>query len=439
MPFGRNHYIRSLESRVEQLESSLTEQGLPDPGNSQWRYQPQSAHSRQSSSTHIPIGQFQVPPPTPGQFEPPDIDLVSDDDDEGQDFQIDSIVVVLKDLSLDANGGYIGPSSHITMRRLVGFLLREKSNQGGMLRLVIGQASPAPDPHRLLMTRKLFASPKSPRSRRQDDSLHARRYTIFDTYEKCILHLVYATAGRFLETSGEVNPAFKPESHYAASLKHLDEILQFRDTRSVCTLMLLAVYCFPASRDPGAWAYSRLAMLNAIDLGLHRQIPPAKGLHFGIEMQKRIFWACYAFDRQISIPLGRPFGLSDRDIDVPLSLDIDEACNDPDVVENAFDAHAQIGTESTPAPAMSTTLSLCIHVLRIRRIESQIEQTIYRVDHTEAVQDSVIDGFISQLTHWKDMISQDARRMTDSDGKAFDGYDHYMVFYFKTLRLLFYP
>jgi hypothetical protein len=130
--------------------------------------------------------------------------------------------------------------------------------------------------------------------------------------------------------------------------------------------MLLAVYCLRASGDPGAWAYSRLAILNAIDLGLHRQIPPAKGLQFGIEMRKRIFWACYAFDTQISIPLGRPFGLSDRDIDVPLPLDIDEVCDDPDVVESAFNAQAQLATEPGSAPTVSTTLTLWIHVLRIR-------------------------------------------------------------------------
>ncbi|KAF2494129.1 hypothetical protein BU16DRAFT_619297 [Lophium mytilinum] len=460
MPFGRNHYIRSLESRVEQLESCLVERGLPDPGNSQWQYQPQSTHSRQNSITHMPVGQLEVNPPTPGQVEPPEFDLVSEDDDEGQDFQVESMVGVLKDLSLDANGGYIGPSSHITMGRLVGFLLKEKKqpgrNSSPRYRTSISISGPpsltedeetvrfseiAPEVgDRMIVGYMKHISTRWPVLHSVwVKGLHARRHTIFDTYEECILHLVYATGGRFLETAGEVNPAFKPESHYAAALKHLDEILQFRDTRSVCTLMLLAVYCLRASGDPGAWAYSRLAMLNAIDLGLHRQIPPAKGLHFGIEMRKRIFWACYAFDRQISIPLGRPFGLSDRDIDVPLPLDIDEACNDPDVLENAFDSQAQIATESTSAPPVSTTMSLWIHVLRIRRIESQIQQTIYRVDQTEPAHDSVIDDFITQLTHWKNMIPQDTRRMTDSDGKAFDGYDHYMVFYFKTLRLLLYP
>lgn len=58
-------------------------------------------------------------------------------------------------------------------------------------------------------------------------------------------------------------------------------------------------------------------MRLCIDLGLHRRLPTlTKTSPAEAEMQRRVFWSCYCLDRQISIILGRPFAISDRDIDV---------------------------------------------------------------------------------------------------------------------------
>jgi hypothetical protein len=120
-----------------------------------------------------------------------------------------------------------------------------------------------------------------------------------------------------LETTGEAGPFF-PEMHYNAALTHLNEILQFHDTRSIITLLLLAIYCLRAPGGPGAWTYIGLAMRICIDLGLHRRTRK-KRLDVETEMRKRIFWTCYFLDRQVSIVLGRPFAISDHDIDLPVS------------------------------------------------------------------------------------------------------------------------
>lgn len=164
--------------------------------------------------------------------------------------------------------------------------------------------------------------------------LHARRAGgLTSAYEVCVLHLVYAIGGRFLETTGVEAGRFFPEHHHTAALKLLDAILQLHDVRSVQTLMLLAIHCLRAPQGPGAWTYVGLVMRIAVDLGLHRrtaamQQADARRPRLMHELTKRLFWSCYNLDRQVSITLGRPFTISDRDIDVPLPLEVDEAVTD---------------------------------------------------------------------------------------------------------------
>ena len=134
-----------------------------------------------------------------------------------------------------------------------------------------------------------------------------------DSYEISTLNLVYAIAGRFLETTGQMETSY-PERHYVAALAHLNIILQAHDVRSVQTLLLHAVYCLRAPRGLSAWTHVGLAIRICVELGMHRNIHSERP-SLAIEIRKRIFWSCYCLDRQVSIILGRPFAISDRDVD----------------------------------------------------------------------------------------------------------------------------
>lgn len=438
MPFGKNQYIKSLERRVAELETALTKLGVSDVNNDHW-------NSLKSS----PVGLLAE---TAGDSTTDTPDTQNDDNElEWQD-GVDNVVSVLRSLSMDANGtGYIGGSSHVTMGKLFGFLGTNGSFARNTRRAA-GIAKPRdhsenendaepiefvnmhPDvPDRLfpgylkhIATR--FPIVYSPWIR----DLHNRRLSLTDIFERTILHLVYASAGRFLETTGE-HGAFFPKRHYASALTTLGWVLDHDDIRSVSTLMLMAVYCLRNPVGPGAWTYARMAMLVAINLGLHRKTIAMRRPSIDTELRKRVFWATYAFDRQISIPLGRPFAISDRDIDVPLPLDVDEA-----ITGQEFADMAELA-EQTTAPSNSTSLSSFIQIVRIRRIESDIQQSIYRVDETPETSDHTVDAFLERLDHWKSLIPLDARKMKDREAVPFDGYDVYMVYFFKCKRLLLYP
>jgi hypothetical protein len=127
-------------------------------------------------------------------------------------------------------------------------------------------------------------------------------------------------------------------------------------------------------------------------------------------------------DRQVSIPLGRPFAISDQDIDVKLPIDVDEACQDIQELEEASRLDPDV------VRTESTSLTAFLHILRLRRIESSIQQTIYRVDQSTNVTDVEIDYYLEKLENWKKFIPLDAKKQSDQASIPFDGYDYYGMF-----------
>ncbi|CAK7232464.1 hypothetical protein SBRCBS47491_008280 [Sporothrix bragantina] len=517
MPFGKARYVKALEKRVADLESYLTKEGRRDVGQDHWQYLPvtvpigegdkkqKTEQPERSENTKRPV----LSNGAGGTASSSDIDAEGDadpeaggdggDDGGGNDDDaasgVDSMITILRDLSLAANGGYMGATSHITMGRLVGSMVKGKNSMRVSSKISSVKAHLTPPPGRstiddgllggddeegmvnMLGTTNMslplnfpmnidsFASEAraaafahipahfadrmlagylthastafpilhSPALR----NLHARRGALENSYEVCVLHLIYAIGGRFLETTGESGHFF-PEHHHTAALKLLDEILQLHDLRSVQTLMLLAIHCLRAPQGPGAWTYVGLAMRIAIDLGLHRRTAAMSRPSLDNELKKRLFWSCYNLDRQVSITLGRPFTISDRDIDLPLPLEVDEAAFDAGIAAAHRRQRQQEQQQAQQKPRRITTLSPFIHLTRLRMIESSIQRNIYRVDRGVEVSDAEIDGFLEHLDAWKRDIP---RRGGPSNnfGSSTNEDERYMVYYYASVRLLLYP
>lgn len=69
-------------------------------------------------------------------------------------------------------------------------------------------------------------------------------------------------------------------------------------------------------RDVGGWTFVGIAMRLCVELGLHRKRRSSVESTLQSELEKRLFWACYYFDRDFAMALGRPPSISDHDIDV---------------------------------------------------------------------------------------------------------------------------
>ena len=140
-------------------------------------------------------------------------------------------------------------------------------------------------------------------------------------------------------------------------------------------------------------------MRLCIELGFHRR-KRLSSSSVKVEREKRLFWACYYLDRELSASLGRPTSIADHDIDVELPLDVDDSAQDVEV----FDL-AKKQDQSVPANP-PTVLTYFIHLIRLKRIQSEIQTTLYRVDVVPNAVESerATDRFLERLAAWKAMI-----------------------------------
>ncbi|KAI1642258.1 fungal-specific transcription factor domain-containing protein [Daldinia loculata] len=436
-------YIRALENRIAELEAYLTSIGHRDVENGHLGRLGLSTSSSQNA-TVTPVNQHnQAPAPVLEQ-------VPRDDEDDSND-----ILLAVRDLSLSASGHYIGASSNITIGRVLSsFVHSQKSSISASHEGSIIQIEDNPAPKSIYSTTAgdiigvPFLSPQVAARllhgyfrhiatrypvlhSTQVVELHNNRDNLTDEYEQAILHLVYAVSGRWLESAGEMGHFFS-DHHYDLAFEELEPMLRLRDSRTINYLLLMALYCTRAPRDPGAWTYVGAAVRLCIELGLHRrqrrQQPSVEG-----EMDKRRFWTAYFLDRDISIAVGRPPSISDRDIDAELPLDINE-----DIINDEVIRQAATRVSNIPANPPNTLTSF-IHRTRLKQIESEIQHDIYRVDRPSDVSDDTINAFLDRLNAWKSAIPFDTTHYVHRQENAYEGAELYTLHYYRCVRFLLYP
>ncbi|KAH7325608.1 fungal-specific transcription factor domain-containing protein, partial [Stachybotrys elegans] len=426
-PVQAKIYIKALEDRVAELETVLKNGG-----------------DRTVSDDHWTIA---AALPTEGNWQ---------DQDE-----IQPLVNAVRDLSHDVAGSYIGGASTITLGRALGKALAGRS----MLSLPAlspedGRLGPTHAPSNKSHAGSLECNTFSLLTQMSQETadalvhaylkhmctnfpiifsfeildLHKRRLDLDDIYEESILQLIYGLGIHFLQKTSETSLSYDPEQFYFAALEERDSILRLGDTRALTYLMLLGQHCYRMPKDPGAWTFYGLAMKMCVELGLHRQRRSSK-VCLKSERNKRLFWICYWHERELAVAMGRPPSICDHDIDVELPLDVDEATQDLDVFQKASEQDRSI------PPFPPTSLSTLIHLLRLKRIESAIQHSIYRVDRLQPSEDlcQKTDEFLEKLLAWKSVIPQQEYDQDMLENQIYLSYDSYMASYHKTLRILLQP
>ncbi|OTB07662.1 hypothetical protein M426DRAFT_242186 [Hypoxylon sp. CI-4A] len=434
-------YIKALENRVTELEAYIASLGQPlgqveQSGSTSQN--PSAIAVDQSSQVHAQAA-------APGLEQ-----LQREDEDDSND-----ILLAVRDLSLSASGHYVGASSNISIGRVLSSFVnsqRTSAPGGHEDQLAQDESNPAPKSIYSTSTGDMigvpFLSPHVASRLLHGYFRHiATRYPVLhsayvvrlhnnvnhltDDYERTILHLIHAVSGRWLESAGEQGHFFS-DQHYDLAFEELDNMLRLRDSRTVNYLLLMALYCTRAPRDPGAWTYVGAAMRLCIELGLHRR-QRRQQLTIESEMDKRRFWTAYFLDRDISISVGRPPSISDHDIDAELPLDINEDTVDGETIRQAFMRASNIPVNPP------TTLTSFIHRTRLKQIESEIQHDVYRVDRPGDVSDAIINGFIDRLNGWKDVIPFDTAHYVHRQENAYEGSELYTLHYYRVVRFLLYP
>ncbi|KAH6972402.1 fungal-specific transcription factor domain-containing protein [Ilyonectria sp. MPI-CAGE-AT-0026] len=186
----------------------------------------------------------------------------------------------------------------------------------------------------------------------------------------------------------------KPSHHqfFEAAVRDLGSVLEASDINCIQCLLLLCMFGRDEPQLVNLWYTAGLALRLAVGIDLHRHETVANKSLIDAEMCKRLFWSMYTMDRSISIAMGRPLGIQDADITMPLPLCIsDDKLSNPD--EPSFI------NPSSNVKDVSTFL----HIVSLRRINTDIYKALHSAGETNIEGyslEAIRQEHFGRLGHW---------------------------------------
>ncbi|OAA59761.1 Transcription factor [Niveomyces insectorum RCEF 264] len=224
-----------------------------------------------------------------------------------------------------------------------------------------------------------------------------------------LLNLVYAIGARCLQLLGHRKVTKNtPEGHFLRAMQIIGEGLQFTSIRSIELTLLLAIHSMRSPSGTSVWHLSGLAVRQCIELGLHKQRAVDENNARLDQYRKRLFWSTYIFERKTALVLGRPFALSDEEIDLPLPLNIDDNDADDDDNDDADDDRNNDGTRLLSVlhggdSRVRTSLSFHRAHIELYQLHTQIRLALYQLKRPQIgnrLRDTLA-GLFDHLEAWK--------------------------------------
>lgn len=242
--------------------------------------------------------------------------------------------------------------------------------------------------------------------------LHAKRYhmagqTPKDGFDIFKLFMVYAIGATILQMTGSYN-SIPPDEFLSVALSFDTTMRESFSTNSIESIMLLVLYNLRSSSHPSVWYLIGLAMRTCIDFGFHRESRYQRLSQCEAEKQRRLFWSVYLIERHTAWALGRPFSISEEEIDTQPPLDIGDSTTNDDAIGQ--DLQPQTGQE---VPHRRGSLRKFIASIRLQRIVSKIHTRIYRVDKKASTLLPEIGPLMSALNDFKETLP--SLGLNDSD------------------------
>lgn len=181
---------------------------------------------------------------------------------------------------------------------------------------------------------------------------------------------------------------------FEMAVRDLSSVLIAEDMDCITSLIMLLVYGRTEPQSVNMWHTTGLALRIAIGMDLHR----AESIrHMDLkeaEMSKRIFYSIYAYDRSMSIYLGRPLSIQDADINMPFPLQLTDEDLETQTVENV--------RPRTRADVKD--MSTFIHLIKLRKFNSDIYRTFHSISSNPTLSSTDLDTFrqdiYNQLNDW---------------------------------------
>lgn len=196
------------------------------------------------------------------------------------------------------------------------------------------------------------------------------------------IYMIYAIGSQIYSGSpkAEYTPFPSIRSYYKKAFDNITELTKSCTLNTVQAYLLLSVFSQHMPDGTSIWLTTGLAIRVAASLGLHRKTYKSmrgeesfsdREKH-DINMKARVFWSAYSLERINGLILGRPFGISDIDIDVP-------------------------------SPSDDQNIIVACHVFKLRRIQSNISTFVYKpiplMKNPEDI-DSTRVSIVLELNDW---------------------------------------
>ncbi|KAG7845249.1 hypothetical protein KL941_003094 [Ogataea angusta] len=160
------------------------------------------------------------------------------------------------------------------------------------------------------------------------------------------VYIIFAIGTQLLEDRTQTS---NKRSYYEKAFENIGSVIGATTLRAVQAYLLITVFAQKMPDGSSCWQTTGLAIRTAVALGLHRK--PYRNCDANLEdLRSRVFWSAYGMERINALVLGRPFSISDADIDAPF-------------------------------PQHSEETRVACHVARLRRIQSNICTFIYKPAH----------------------------------------------------------
>jgi hypothetical protein len=191
----------------------------------------------------------------------------------------DKLALAMRDLSLQANGGFVGASAYLALGRAVAGIVSaietkplesdsQEHNTNRLLPTNTLEGQPMDNPWvpefdaanvdpglagRLLYGYLSYIPSRWPLLHRSHIlDLHSRRDRLDNEYESFTLTFIYAIGGRYINPVREDGESF-PVEFFQSALNRLDAIIGFNDIRSVVCLLLLSIFSLKGPSGPSVW------------------------------------------------------------------------------------------------------------------------------------------------------------------------------------------
>jgi ribosomal protein L37AE/L43A len=165
-----------------------------------------------------------------------------------------------------------------------------------------------------------------------------------------LLYAVLAVGILFSNEASELRPQ-KGKEYIQISLMLIDLWNDEFAIDHARAAILTSVFLYEMNLKSAAWTWLASSVRISQDIGLHSETGPWPTIEG--EMRRRVWWGIYAWDRLISLELGRPLLIEDADCDVSLPTAIDDHY-----------IHEEGMVVPNGSPPMTNLLLPTVHVVR---------------------------------------------------------------------------